>query len=178
MSLGNRHAALHDTVSVRKIGMDTSIYNSFAAGQRVMTVDQVAGQVTAVWDGPVPGYEEYEVRLDSGVGGGKYTASQLTAVGAPVTGADQHLASEDYPEMGNILFDRPPIEREAAADRSNEDEPQDSTSMADPFAWADDDPRLQSPDLSRQLPGDGRPGPANAVEMPPYVDPSWGHHTP
>lgn len=175
MGLGNRHAALHDTVSVRKVAMDTSIYNSFTAGQRVMTVDQVGGQVTAVWDGPVPGYEEYEVRLDNGVGGGRYTAGQLTAVGTPTTGAEHHLASEDYPEMGTILFDRPPIEREAIAGRSNEDEPQDPTSMTDPFGWAHDDPRLLTPDLSRQLPADGRPTPATAVEMPPYVDPDWLH---
>jgi hypothetical protein len=173
MGLGNRHAALHDTVSVRKIGMDTSIYDSFHVGQRVMTIDQVAGQVTAVWDGPVPGFEEYDVHLDNGIGGGKYTAGQLTAVGQPTTGAEHHLASEDYPEMGSILFDRPPIEREATAGRSNEDEPQDPTSMADPFGWADDDPRLMDPDVSRGLPADGRPTPATAVPMPPYVDPQW-----
>lgn len=174
MGLGSRHAALHDNVAVRKMAMDTSVYDSFGVGQRVMTIDRVAGQVTAVWDGPVPGNEEYEVALDGGIGGGKYTASQLSAVGQPITSAEHHLASEDYPEMGTILFDRPPIEREATAGRSNEDEPQDPTSMADPFAWADDDPRLQGPDLSRGLPaGQGVPAPNAPVQMPPYVDPQW-----
>jgi hypothetical protein len=170
MGLGNRSASRHDTLSVRKQSMDTTVFHDFKTGQRVMTVDGIAGLVTAVWDGPMPGNEEYEVKLDNGLGGGQYTASQLSSVGAPVMASDHHLASDDYPEMGTILHDRPPIERQATD--KHLDEPADATSMTDPFAWADDDPRLEGPtDLSRQLPGSGLQGPA--VQNPPVVDPNY-----
>lgn len=255
MGLGSRAASLHDTVSVRKHALDHSVYYVFKEGQRVLTVDGVPGIVTAVYDGPTPGNEDYEVRLDNNVGGGHYTAGQLTAVGpAPVTALDR-LASDDYPELGTILYDRPPIEREGArhtaakprrsknfpygkrhgieitdppypaesgivqcdncgkyhsatydhegmynegpvhavtcpqdeltdyytnerlepreavAGRSNEDEPQDPTSLTDPFSWAPDEETFADPDLSRQLPADGQQ--KLPVQMPAYVDPEW-----
>lgn len=303
MGLGSRSAGLHNTVAVRKMAMDASVFHVFKEGQQVMTIDGVPGTVTAVWDGPVPGNEDYEVRLVNGVGGGHYTSSQLTAVGpAPVTAAE-HLASDDYPELGSILHDRPPIEcegmrRQAAiaaqqcptckgtgynenweqkpdadqyeneddafelkrepcddcggtgtlaamgdgeenqqkadnarnllnrfeehdravdshssrngctpyscshafpntrnrrseaeqtlrtalyqttgtAGRSNEDEPQDPTSMTDPFSWAPDEEDFENPDLSRGLPPQGLHQQDGPVQMPAYVDPEWKNH--
>lgn len=117
MSLsGRQERAKHDTVGVQKTGgVDTSIWWDFRPEQRVMTVDGILGTVTAVLDGPYPGYEEYQVVLDDNMGGGAYTASQLREA-TNVTAVDHHMASDDYPEMGSILFDRPDpakIERRA-----------------------------------------------------------------
>jgi hypothetical protein len=99
----------------------------FHVGQRVVTIDGVAGRIQFVTGSFSPGVAEYQVTLDNGMGGGTYTASQLRAVPdsyqapsgphsnlpAGVTAAleaeavEVHLASEDYPEMGQILHERP-----------------------------------------------------------------------
>lgn len=173
MGLGHRFAHAHETMAVRKLAMDASVFHVFKEGQQVMTIDGVPGTVTAVWDGPVAGNENYEVALVNGLGGGQYTAGQLTAMGVPTTASEHHLASDDYPELGTILYDRPPIEREGTAGRSNEDEPQDPTSLTDPFAWAPDEDDLRAPDLSRGLPQGGYQQPSGPVQMPAYVDPEW-----
>lgn len=115
MSLGKR-TARHDTARVQKVAVDSSIWWEYKPQQRVMTVDGVAGVVTAVLDGPHPGNESYEVRLDNGMGGGQYTASQLSRASTTTASHEHeatglHLAHEDYPELGTILYDRPPIER-------------------------------------------------------------------
>lgn len=104
---GRLQRAKHDTIGVQKTGgVDPSVFWDFAPEQRVMTVDGIMGTVTAVLDGPYPGTEEYQVVLDHGMGGGSYTASQLREAGA-VTASEHHLASDDYEELGTILFDRP-----------------------------------------------------------------------
>jgi hypothetical protein len=99
--------------------------SAFAQGQRVMTIDGLAGRVLFVSASFSPGITEYEVVLDGGMGQGVYTASQLRAVPADLrtappgnhlpagvtasfeAEAEAHLASEDYPEMGTVLHDRP-----------------------------------------------------------------------
>lgn len=108
MSLsGRQERAKHETVGVQKTGgVDPTLWYDFVPEQRVMTIDGIAGIVTAVLDGPYPGYEEYQVVLDNGMGGGAYTASQLREADR-VTAVDHHIASDDYPEMGSILFERP-----------------------------------------------------------------------
>lgn len=116
MGLGRRNARQHETVGFQKNALDTSTFWEFKPQQQVMTVDGVPGVVTAVLDGPYPGTEEYEVTLDNGLGGGSYTASQLSPLGGTTAAHEHeatglHLASDDYPEMGSILYDRPPIER-------------------------------------------------------------------
>lgn len=109
MSLGSRKASRHETVASAKTGgTDPSIYWEHKPGTRVMTVDGVAGTVTAVLDGPVAGNEAYEVSLDKGMGGGLYTASQLTPA-ATTTASTTHTADQDYPELGTVLVDRPDI---------------------------------------------------------------------
>jgi len=99
----------------------------FHVGQRVVTIDGIAGRIQFITGSFSPGIAEYQVTLDNGMGGGTYTSSQLRAVPdsyrapsgpqshlpAGVTAAleaeaaEIHLASEDYPEMGSILHDRP-----------------------------------------------------------------------
>lgn len=115
MGLGNR-TAKHDTAQVQKVAVDSTLWWEYKPEQRVMTIDGIAGTVTAVLDGPHPGSEAYEVRLDNGMGGGQYTASQLSRASTTTASHEHeatglHLAHEDYPELGSILYDRPPIER-------------------------------------------------------------------
>lgn len=108
MGLGNRSARQHDMRAMQKQGMDASVYWEHQPGDRVMTVDKIAGVVTAVEDGPYPGIESYVVKLDHGAGGGQYTAGQLSDMPG-TTAAAEHTASDDYPELGDILERRPDI---------------------------------------------------------------------
>lgn len=110
MSLGSR-TARHDTEASRRHAVVSEQYYDFQPNQRVITLDGIPGIVTAVWDGPVPGNEEYEVTLDRGMGGGAYTASQLTAT-EQTTASEHRQANQDYPELGTILSDRPDPARE------------------------------------------------------------------
>lgn len=115
MSLGRR-TARHDTARVQKIAVDSTLWWEYKPEQRVMTIDGIPGVVTAVLDGPHPGSEAYVVRLDDNMGGGQYTAGQLSSAATTTASHEHeatglHLATEDYPELGNILHERPPIER-------------------------------------------------------------------
>lgn len=99
---------LHQTVAAQQ----SEVYWDYKPGQRVMTIDG-PGQVIAAYDGPLPGAEEYEIRLEGGLGGGTYSPSQISAaqpVQASVGQTDAsvtHTADMDYPELGTILYDRP-----------------------------------------------------------------------
>lgn len=100
MSLGHRK---HATVGVQKHAGEPQ--TDYSPQQRVMTVDGYMGVVTAVTK--TRGTEEYSVTLDGGMGGGTYTAAQITA--APHEAVGHHMASDDYPALTNILNERPDI---------------------------------------------------------------------
>jgi hypothetical protein len=104
-----RKAARHSSaLAARVAGVRSEDYWDHQPGDRVMTSDGFPGRVTAVLDGPVPGWEEYQVTLDGGLGGGAYVAGQLRAMSsAPATASEHHTADQDYPELGSILTDRP-----------------------------------------------------------------------
>lgn len=108
MGLGNRNAQRHETLAFQRYAVNAADFADFTAGQRVMTVDGIAGKVSAVEDGPYPGTEQYRVELDRGMGGGLYTSSQLSPLPA-ATAVEHHTAVDDYPELGSILSDRPDI---------------------------------------------------------------------
>jgi hypothetical protein len=108
MSLGRREARHQSVAAAHVAGVEPSADWDFQPGQRVQTVDGLPGRVTAVQDGPVRGTEGYEVTLDDGLGGGLYTASQLSP--APSTEASlQETAAADYPELEEVLQTRPDI---------------------------------------------------------------------
>jgi hypothetical protein len=110
MSLGRREARHQTSAAAKVAGVEPSADWDFQPGQRVQTVDGLAGRVTAVQDGPVRGAEGYEVTLDDGMGGGLYTSSQLAP--APETVASlQETAAQDYPELEEVLHSRPDIAR-------------------------------------------------------------------
>ena len=111
MGLGRREAR-HQTVAAAHVaGVDPSKYWEYKPGQKVMTRDGYPGKVTAVFDGPFAGNEEYEVELDHGLGGGSYTASLLQPFHQVESKVDVKTAADDYPELGTILEERPPLAR-------------------------------------------------------------------
>jgi 8-oxo-dGTP pyrophosphatase MutT (NUDIX family) len=117
----------HQTTGYQKHALAAEIFHEFSAGDHVMTVDGVAGKIAAVSDGPYPQTETYEVVLDGGAGGGAYSAGQLRKLTnttptagllgdsvedfGPAVATTTHMATEDYPELGDILHERPPNER-------------------------------------------------------------------
>lgn len=107
MSLSNRKTgAQHDTAAVQKFA--SSPETEFYERQRVVTVDGFIGTVASVDVTPF-GAEDYEIVLDGGMGGGSYTASQLSPVPTTHAATGVHMASDDYPALADILFERPDI---------------------------------------------------------------------
>ncbi len=111
----------------RRHAVNSELWWDFTPGERVMTREGFAGVVTAVEDGPHPGSEQYIVELEGGMGGGEYGPSELRSMDTPsmATRVDRrpveapsssplddtfHLASEDYPELSEILVERPPLQ--------------------------------------------------------------------
>lgn len=120
----------HQTAAHQHLaGLDPEVFSAFKVGQRVMTRDGLPGVVEAVLDGPYPSTEAYEVVLDGGMGGGTYGPSDLTSMGEKISataslddedeeGSTAHVASEDYPELADILVRRPPLEDSIAVSAS------------------------------------------------------------
>lgn len=105
MGLGRREAR-HDTALSRVHAMGEDQYDH-APGDEVMTPDG-PGKVEARSDGGFRGDENYEVTLHGGMGGGTYSSGQLTSRSS-TTAAGIHLASDDYPELAQVLQERPDI---------------------------------------------------------------------
>jgi hypothetical protein len=123
----------HQTLGVQRLAARSEDYWEYKPEQRVQTIDGVTGVVKHVEDGPVPGFEEYEVVLDRGLGGGRYTASQLSP--APITAeAMDQTAAVDYPELSQILVERPDPARQFV------------TAGKNPFADDDNDDSDDEPD--------------------------------
>ncbi len=95
--------------------VDSRTWWEFQPRQRVRTCEGISGVVDEVMDGPGPGNETYLVTLVSGLGGGEYSASELTALGEPATAAVE-TAAHWYPELEGVLVDRPPPAASIPAD--------------------------------------------------------------
>jgi hypothetical protein len=133
----------HQTLGVQRLAVRSEDYWEYKPEQRVQTIDGVTGVVKHVEDGPIPGSEEYEVVLDRGLGGGRYTASQLSP--APITTeAMEQTAAVDYPELSQILVERPdPARQFVTAGKnpfadSDSDEPDSDDSESDDDSGEDD----------------------------------------
>lgn len=94
-------------MNLRREAIHSEDYWEFQPGEHVMTVDGYPGVITLVEDGPMAGAENYVVTLDKGLGGGNYSASMLAKMPTGRSAAGIHLATDDYPELGTVIDDRP-----------------------------------------------------------------------
>lgn len=118
----------HRTAALQRNAVAPQDHWDFSPGQRVATTDGISGVVDTVEDGPYPGTEAYVVTLDGGMGGGQYRSGELVAIdgreaasnGSPVHPEGSHssvghTAADDYPELAEILSERPPLEHAVEA---------------------------------------------------------------
>jgi 8-oxo-dGTP pyrophosphatase MutT (NUDIX family) len=122
----SRRNNFHRTAASIANGIEDDPNYDYQVGESVIA-DGYPGRVIAVYDGLFNGAETYEVRLDHGVGGGQYLASQiskpgedLNAAGALTAALDEVSAAAEasggsdasfyYPELGSILSERLPPE--------------------------------------------------------------------
>lgn len=110
MSVGRRMAR-HETIGVQKNAVVSEDWADFKVGQHVMTIDGFPGHVASIEDGPFPGTEAYRVTLDNDLGGGLYSTGQLSSMPS-TTASGEHSAANDYPELSEILVQRPDIAKE------------------------------------------------------------------
>lgn len=116
----------------RTAGVDATAYWKFQPQERVITVEGFTGTVDSIEDGPYPDTEKYIVTLDAGMGGGQYGASELRAVPSTTAATEAALpiarlvdadmrgtAAESYPELSDVLVDRPPLQHAVTAARSS-----------------------------------------------------------
>ncbi len=90
----------------RTAGVPEYAYSDFRPGQRVMTVDKYPGRIISIDEGPAS--NNIHVVLDNGMGGGMYDDSMLSPLNTRSSSVDR-TASDDYPELGGILTDRPDL---------------------------------------------------------------------
>jgi len=120
-------------MNLRRTAIASSDYWEFQPGEHVMTIDGFPGVIELVEDGPMAGAENYVIKLDNDLGGGNYSASMLTRMPTSRSAAGIHLATDDYPELGTVIDDRPDpgkmtftaalSQERQAADAEDHDEP-------------------------------------------------------
>ncbi|WP_428957922.1 hypothetical protein [Streptomyces sp. cg35] len=127
----------HETLAAQRLAVRSEEYWEYQPDQQVQTTDGFPGRVTAVNDGPFPGAEEYEVTLDGGMGGGTYTASQLRPA-AVTTAVLEQTAAADYPELAQILVERPDPAGVTVFAAKQDDDSQDDDDQDDDQDDSDD----------------------------------------
>jgi hypothetical protein len=96
------------------VANDAPSETDFTVGQRIVTSDGFPGVISAVDSAFARGAETYTVTLDGDMGGGSYSAGQLRIAASQRSAAleaeadiEPRVASDWYPELGTILYDRP-----------------------------------------------------------------------
>lgn len=112
----------HDTMGSRKLASMAYAHSDheYQVNELVITCDGLPGRITAVYDGPFQGNEEYEIVLENNLGRGTYTSSQIK--GRFVEQSDPNLftADKDYPELSEIIRQRPdPAKMRFSASRND-----------------------------------------------------------
>ncbi len=174
---------------------EAAVASEFATGQRVMTIDGLPGRILFIASSFSPGISEYQVMLDGGLGQGTYTASQLRALPADyraganpapagllpagvtasfeTEAAEQHLASDDYPEMGTVLSDRPDpgtlisvvgLRKTAAATYGRPDDTRDEE-----YNGGENDTGMYWAEPGQQQWGEENLGPQEEAPPPPWA---------
>lgn len=117
--MGQRRTAGHDTAALRAhAGTPEYLYAEARPGDRVRVKEGYTGVVDDVLDGP-PHVMTYFVTLDDNQGGGEWGPGEVTVIGsaeaASQVESDIKTAADDYPELGTVLSDRPPLQVTKAA---------------------------------------------------------------
>lgn len=112
MGLGSRTASAHETTGTRRHAVISEDYADYSVGERVMTREGFIGKVEAIYDGPFPGTESYQITLEGGMGAGEYATRDIVGQASVTTASTEATAAADYPELRDILTDRPDIARE------------------------------------------------------------------
>ena len=94
-------------------GRDPNLYLDFQVSARVMTKEAFPGSIVDIHEGPGPRATSYCVLLANGMGEGEWAESDLTPLvqraASSSVAVGEHTAADDYPELGTILIDRPPL---------------------------------------------------------------------
>jgi hypothetical protein len=101
---------MHQTARVHEAVVSED-FADYSEGERVHTVDGI-GRVVAFEDGPFPGTESYQIELEGGRGGGWYSSREVYSSAGMTQASGVHTATDDYPELQDILWRRPDIARE------------------------------------------------------------------
>lgn len=112
MGLGNRTAKTHSTrTSSHHEAVVSEDFADYSIGQRVITREGFIGKVEQIYDGPFPGTESYQITLEGGMGAGEYATRDIVGTASNTTASTEATAAADYPELRDILTDRPDIAR-------------------------------------------------------------------
>ena len=150
----------HDTLAMQRLAAPEDQHWEWRPDDLVMTSDGFLGTVTAVSNGVVPGLEEYQVKLHGDFGGGPYRASQLSQPSAAMLAAVAGTAAQDYPELAQVLLDKPDpaLDRRTASGKPWEKDDEDGSDNDGDDRDEDEDEDSNNDDKDEDKDGKGGKG--------------------